>query len=425
MIQAYNYMLEGLPVRREMRYPVSRRSELKKVYDDIVSLSKRLPFYKINLSRENQEYTIGVKETALALKARIKDMADTEVSGFKSKKATVSDERILSARLLSEDTAGLPEDIRLQVKSLAAVQINKGRELLRTSRSLSSGTYEFQAKIAEETYHLEYNQEERTENRETLQNMADFLNRSVPGINALVEAGPAKDYERLTIIADMSGRFGDKKITFDDSGAYNEGIVDFFGMNRMEQAPAYARFELNGTDRQTATNTFTLENTLRITLQDSGEQPVTLRLVPDSERILKAVDSVLNTYNDLVRLAKDRTSDSMEHYRAAKLIGELKSLEKAYQEELFACGIRASEDGSLSLEDSLAVQAAEDGGMESLFTRENGFIARLYDKADTIAINPMEYLDKTVVTYPDNEKNSFRNPYVTSMYSGLFFNSYC
>lgn len=425
MIQAYNYMLESLPVSRETKYPVSRRSELKKVYNSIVNLSKRSPLYKINLSKENQEYTIGVKETALALKAKINDMSDSEVSGFKSKAVSVSNEQILSAQLIRENTDGLPENIQFTVKALAAGQMNTGKDLRKDSRSLPSGEYRFQAKVGEETYDLTYNQEKRTQNQETLQNMADFLNQSVPGINAEVEAGSSKDYSRLAIYSDMSGRFGEKRISFEDTDVYNQGIVDFFGMNRMERAPAYAEFDLNGVDKQTATNTFTLENTLKISLHDTGDQPVAIKIVSDGGKILKAVDSVLSTYNNLVKLAKDRTLDSTEHYRASKLIGEMKSLENVYQEELSACGIRASEDGSLKLEDPLAIQAAEDGGMESLFTRENGFITRLLDKAETIAINPMEYLDKTVVTYPNNEKNLFRNPYMTSMYSGLFFNSYC
>jgi flagellar hook-associated protein 2 len=103
----------------------------------------------------------------------------------------------------------------------------------------------------------------------------------------------------------------------------------------------------------------------------------------------------------------------------------MKSLEKLYEGELTACGIKADENGYLSIDDSLAIGAIQDGGMESLFTRENGFIARLIDKSDSIAINPMDYLDKIIVTYPNTEGNAFRNPYVTSIYSGLFFSSYC
>lgn len=425
MVQAYNYMLESLPVNRNAKYPVSKKDELKKVCSEIVSLSKRSPLYKINLSKENQEYTIGVKEVALALKAKIGEMSDPEVSGFQSQTVSVSDSRVLSAKLLNEDISGLPSNIEFDVKSLADVQVNRGKELLTSSRGLASGEYNFEARIGDERYSLTFIQETRLENQETLSNMADLLNQSLPGVSASVEKGSSRDYSRLLIASDMSGRYGDKRFLFEDNDLYNNNIVDYFGMNRMEKAPAFAKFSLNGIDKQTATNTFTLENTLRINLKGTCEQPVNVRIVPDSEKVLSAVDSVLSSYNDLLKLAKDRTLSNKEHYKATKLMDEMKGLENIYRDELSSSGIIASEDGSLQIEDSLAVQAAEDGGMENLFTRENGFIARLLSKAETIAINPMEYLDKTIVTYPNSQKVEFPNPYVTSMYSGLFFNSYC
>jgi flagellar hook-associated protein 2 len=170
---------------------------------------------------------------------------------------------------------------------------------------------------------------------------------------------------------------------------------------------------------------FSIENTLQINLYQKGDNPVTLRIVPDKGRILDDVDSVLDTFNGLIRIANSRTEATKEHFGASKLISEMKNLETTYQDELEACGFKASEQGMLSLDDALAAQAAEDGGMESLFTRENGFIARVLDKAETITINPMDYLDKVIVTYPDSSSTAYANPYITSMYSGLFFNSYC
>ena len=425
MVQAYNYMMDNLPVKRSVRYPISKKSDLKKVYSDIVNLSRRSPLYKINLSKENQEYTFGVKEAALTLKSKINDMGDPDITGFQSKSIAISDDRVLSAQLLTDNTEGLPETIRFDIKAIADIQINSGRDLMNTSRGLAGGEYSFEAKIGDETYPLTFNNENRTENQPTLARMVDFLNKSLPGVIASVEKGTSKDYSKIKLASDKSGRYGDKKIVFEETDSYNTGIVEYFGLNRMIQAPSFAQFSLNGVDKQTATNTFTLENKLRITLNSTSEQQVTLKIVPNSEKILTAVDNVLTSYNDLIKLAKDRTLDSKEHFKATKLMDEMKSLESVYQGELTACGLVASEDGSLKLEDSLAVQAAQDGGMESLFTRENGFIARLLNKTEIIAINPMEYLDKIIVTYPNNNKDDFRNPYITSMYSGLFFNSYC
>ena len=52
-------------------------------------------------------------------------------------------------------------------------------------------------------------------------------------------------------------------------------------------------------------------------------------------------------------------------------------------------------------------------------------LARLSRKMQDIALNPMEYVDKTIVTYPNTSRAGFNTPYNTSVYSGIMFNSYC
>jgi flagellar hook-associated protein 2 len=277
----------------------------------------------------------------------------------------------------------------------------------------------------DQEYNLNFIHESRMENRDALKKVAEFMNMAVPGVNATVEKGSSADYGRIVIVSEQSGKYGEPALDFFDTDLYKTGLVEYFGLDRVDTPSSTAEFTINDVRRQTSTNTFNLEGKLRITLNGTSEEPVTLRIVPDSEKILSSVETVLNTYNRLIRIAQNRTRDDKEHYRATKLISEMKSLENVYAEEMEACGIKSDEKGYLSLDDSLAVQAAIDGGMESLFRRENGFITRLMDKAESIAINPMEYLDKTVVTYPDKENKTFNNPYVTSMYSGLFFSSYC
>jgi flagellar hook-associated protein 2 len=418
-------MLESYPIKREVMYPAHKRSDLKRVYNNIVNLSKRSPLYKINLSKENQDYTFGIKENAIDLKTKLMEMANPENSGFTSRTVSVSDERVLSAKLLQGDTEGLPESITFQVDSTASVQINVGKELLLISKGLPSGEYDFKAKVMDQEYNLNFIHESRMENRDALKKVAEFMNMAVPGVNATVEKGSSADYGRIVIVSEQSGKYGEPALDFFDTDLYKTGLVEYFGLDRVDTPSSTAEFTINDVRRQTSTNTFNLEGKLRITLNGTSEEPVTLRIVPDSEKILSSVETVLNTYNRLIRIAQNRTRDDKEHYRATKLISEMKSLENVYAEEMEACGIKSDEKGYLSLDDSLAVQAAIDGGMESLFRRENGFITRLMDKAESIAINPMEYLDKTVVTYPDKENKTFNNPYVTSMYSGLFFSSYC
>ena len=425
MTPVYNYLLESYPIKREVMYPAHKRSELKRVYNNIVSLSRRSPLYKINLSKDNQEYTFGIKEAAIELKAMLTGMAEPERSGFESRTIAVSDERILSARLLKEDIEGLPEEITFQVETLASEQKNVGKELLLISRGLPSGDYEFNARVMDQDYKLTYHHESRIENQEALKKMAEFINLAVPGINAAVELNPTNEYGRLVLLSEQSGKNGAHAFELTDLELYKAGVVEYFGLDRMEKPSSLAQFNINEVYRQTSTNTFNLDGKLRITLNGTGETPVTVKIVPDSDKILSSVEGVLDTYNRLLQIAQDRMQEGKEHFRASKLMKEMKGITQLYREELEACGITADETGYLSFRDSLAVQACIDGAMESLFTRENGFSARLMDKAESIALNPMEYLEKTVVTYPNKDSKTFSNPYVTSMYSGLFFSSYC
>ena len=74
---------------------------------------------------------------------------------------------------------------------------------------------------------------------------------------------------------------------------------------------------------------------------------------------------------------------------------------------------------------SLATQAIEAGDMQKIFLMDAAMASRLFVKADAVKINPMEYVDKKVVSYPNFTKPPRGYSYITSLYSGLLFNSYC
>ena len=50
--------------------------------------------------------------------------------------------------------------------------------------------------------------------------------------------------------------------------------------------------------------------------------------------------------------------------------------------------------------------------------------ASLMRKSNLVALNPMDYVQKTVVAYK-NPGHNFVSPYNSSAYSGMLFNSYC
>lgn len=422
MIQAVNNIDSNQPVKR--RQAVNRRYDRSRVYDNIINLNKSMPFYKIHLTKENRDFSIGIKDAAFALKEKIKEMTDPDFYDFQSKTVEVSNEEILSAYPLEEDLSGLPENIEIRIKQLSSVQINKSRDLLSTSRSLAPGVYEFKAKAGSKEYNLIFYQESRRDNVTVLKEMADLLNSSIPGINAVVENGRARDYYKLSITADLLAE-GGGRLVFEDVDNLRFGVVDFLDMNRMEKAPALSEFEINGLSRQTAGNCFKLDNKLYIMLKATTEEPVYIRIVPDGSRIKGAVEDFLSSYNSMISIVNRHLEANSSNYSAYKLLRELKAIGQTYTDELLTCGITVCEDGSLQMDENLAELAARTGRMEGLFAKSNGFIARLKHKAEAVAVNPMEYIDKTLVTYINAKKSNSRYPYVTSMYSGLFYNALC
>ena len=62
---------------------------------------------------------------------------------------------------------------------------------------------------------------------------------------------------------------------------------------------------------------------------------------------------------------------------------------------------------------------------EKTFGRLSSFKNAIGAKADAVAINPMNYVNRTIVAYKNPNGPNFASPYITSAYSGMLFNSYC
>lgn len=57
--------------------------------------------------------------------------------------------------------------------------------------------------------------------------------------------------------------------------------------------------------------------------------------------------------------------------------------------------------------------------------KPSGFLTAIMHKAENIAMNPMEYLDKKIFSYENLSGKYVGNTYADSLYSGMLFSSYC
>ena len=95
-----------------------------------------------------------------------------------------------------------------------------------------------------------------------------------------------------------------------------------------------------------------------------------------------------------------------------------------YAAPLSDIGVNITEDGSVDFNEEAMQKAISDGSMDQGFEDIKDFDKDLYRKSNQVALNPMNYVEKTIVAYKNPGKN-FATPYTTSAYSGMLFNSYC
>ena len=98
-----------------------------------------------------------------------------------------------------------------------------------------------------------------------------------------------------------------------------------------------------------------------------------------------------------------------------------------YQQELEKLGIKPTAEGTLELNKEHLQQSVVTTDSENTLSSLKAlksFSQSMLRKSSEISLNPVTYMNKTIVAYK-NPSNNFLSPYVTSAYSGMFFNNYC
>lgn len=428
--EVYNY-LAGLntsyQLRPQTKYDMHKKEELKHIYSKIKDAGIKSPLYLISPTESNRQFAIDIKDSAIALQNSISMMQDhdSEDALMNRRKAVVSNKDAMECTIIDENKEQLPEPFDMQIHQLAKKQVNTSADFFVTGVGPEEGAYTFQAICEEKTYEFQFNIPERARNHEILGKLAKFINKSNLGITAKVEDGAKENTIHMTLTSKNTGiKSGDGVLfEFKDISAPlgEKGLIEHYGLNRMTTAPANALFTINGEDKEALANSFILNNSLHIKLHGTDGDTVQVGYAPDDSSIYEGLKQFISDYNQILK-----TADAYPSGKGNKIIHDLKQIANSFKNPLESAGINiTSGSGMLSLDESLARQSIEEGDLQELFSSDHGFAARVNNTISEIKINPLEYVDKKVVTYPNTIHIPYPNPYITSMYSGLFFNNYC
>ncbi|MBE5951312.1 MAG: hypothetical protein E7260_06910 [Lachnospiraceae bacterium] len=429
LLSVYNHLLQGYAMMRPTRFDSHKKSELRDVYQNILRMSSEQPLYKITFDESAQAYTLGIKDSALSLSSMIKELnIDDGTSVFESRTLMSSDPETLDISLLNgSDVKDEMLPLSVTVSSLSSAQENKGTFLPEQDSALPAGAYSFTIGVEKNLYSFQFNVSAGSTNLELQQKLSDFINKTSIGLHTRVLGDHENGTSRLELSATTPGSSatGLPAFTAQDTRYPKDslvGIVGHFGLDNIVHMPENTVFSINGETMETRAHSYTTEYGLSMEFHATTREPVTISKVTDEGPITDKIKSFVDGYNAFLSLAKENRD---KNHRARKLTHDLTCTIRNYASELEQCGIHTEKDGSLSMNRETVSAAAKDGSLEHFFSSEHTFADELLKKLSSISLNPMDYLDKTVVTYPNTAAKKSYNPYVSSIYSGLLYNNYC
>lgn len=425
----YNHYLTTYAPKSTTQYDTHKKSELRSVYNSIVKLNKEAPLMILDTSADAREFAVGLKESARSFQNTVASLGGLSEEDLLNKKAAYSDNENIASAIYIGNTEG-SEDvpvITLEVQSLASSQVNLGKYLAENEMiRLPANAYSFDITINNLSYEFQYNIREDETNRNVQERLARLVTNADIGITADVTAdGEGGSALRLT--SNMSGITGDKTNQFSVSDAHTSklnGSVDYLGIDYIARDASNASFLLNGEERTASSNNFTIAKTYEVTLNGLGSEEgqfATIGLKNDAESLSANVRELISGYNAFISTAASYLEN---HPKSSRLLSELGGIAAHYQTPLGNAGINLQEDGSMELNETAFRDSVQSEDAQTGFETLKNFTQSVLRKTNQISLNPMHYVDKTIVAYK-NPGHNFASPYVTSAYSGMMFNSYC
>lgn len=423
----YNHYMTTYAPKSTTRYDAHKKSDLRNVYNSIVKLNKESPWYLPTTGKDVQRYAVDLKENARNLHNTIASLGGLDDSELLSKKTAYStNEDIASANFVGTYTPGMASpSFTLEVQELATPQENMGRFLDKGKIELAPATYSFDVTINDMNYEFQFSITESETNQAVQERLARLISTSGVGLRANVLETDSRT--ALVIRSESTGLSAGQTALFtvsDQHTSKTKGAVDYFGLDYISHEASNAKFTVNGEARTSTSNQFTVGRMFDVNLHSTNEAgvPITIGLKNDVDSLTDNVLQLADGYNQFIKATSDYLNTQP---RSKNAIKEMNSIASQYSNAFQSMGVSITEDGTIQVDkDALGKSIANDEDITDTFGTLKDFSNRLIQKSQQISLNPMNYVEKKIVAYK-NPGRTFVNPYMTSAYSGMMFNSYC
>jgi flagellar hook-associated protein 2 len=420
----YSYYLSQYGNKSNSKYDSHTRTQLKNTYSKVVKINSQTPVYKLDLSTAAQKYAIDLKEHARALENITEDLSDGADGTMTFKKSAVSSNAsaVNASYITDFGAASNDESFDINVKQLACSQLNTGNYLQPRSKHIKPGEYSFDLSINDVIYEFQF----KVDNSETTNNIqnkiARLINRSNIGLTANIKEDSLGN-TAINIESESTGINGTTPVIFSikSDDANNQPLIDTLGLDRVTQYPANAIFDVDGDERSSMSNSITINKAYDVKLSKVTEEPVTISLKADADSIVESLNELVAGYNNLISVTNDENNN---HFQGTeKLQNEIASIARSYKKQLADSGLSLNKDGTISADKEVIINADNKDALSHIYESLNSFKNSIKEKAENIALNPMDYVNNKIIAYK-NPLRSFPDPYNLSAYTGMMFNGY-
>ncbi len=423
----YNHYLSTYAPKSTTRYDAHKKSELRNVYHSIIKLNKEAPLSIVDTSEATQKYVVSIKENARELRNTITSLSGSDESQLLNRKiAYSSNNAVVDAKYIGDiSKQNENESIEIGVEQLAQTQVNTGRYLRKDAMDMPTGTYSFDIAINNTGYEFQFNINPGDTNFDLQSKLARLINNANIGLAANLKEYDS-DHTALSLESTSTGIDLGRVTLFDisdDNSSKGGGVADYLGINSVSRYPQNAIFSLNGERRVSYTNHFTIQGKYDLTLKGlpaSAEETITIGLKPDMESIAENINYFIGGYNNFIKAAAEYRNSQP---KSGQLIYEMSRISGLYNNELGPLGISLTEDGTIQVDNTTLKAGLEENGAKESLDGIKRFANAVLNKSNAVSLNPMDYVNKTIVAYKNPGKN-LAPAYITSQYSGMMFNSY-
>ncbi len=425
---AYHYYMSVYGNSATSRYDTHKKSELRNVYNNILKINREAPLYKLKNTEDVPKFLVDIKEHTRQIKNVISSLSDNEEgleSAFQKKVAVSSDEDIVSAAYVGSNSSTETScNFNIEVRRLAAPQINLGNFLTSDTLDIKPGDYSFDLTTTTNSYEFQFTVNSDDTNRSVQEKLARLVNTSNIGLTAEILTDE-KNRSSLKLISKQTGLSENESYLFDikPSASANSIIaMELLGLEHVTSPAQNSSFILNGKEHSSYSNTFTINNVFELTLHGISpeDQPASIGFKTSIDAVADNLQELVNAYNGFIETGERYASSSQGN----RLLHDLKGVSYSYKNQLEGIGMIVGENGSISIDKDLLAEAIDTEDPSATFSVLNSFKNSLFAKANNASINPIKYVDKIIVAYKRPGRN-FTSPYYSSIYSGMMMDIRC